>query len=151
MPISTSYNSFHGLLVCAVLAASPVPAKDEPAGPPPDTAVSARFSGQTLELREQDGSCTLHRPGKAPLVLQVKWPCQFHRDDAGRLRVKSREGAPILLVERSERMPNSDRDCLTEVQAVRLRAGELEGSPAVNRVSSCLPFRWDEKVFVGMF
>lgn len=130
------------LLACALPACAHHPA---------DSATRARFAGQQLELRDQDGQCTLIKPDQSDLKLLLKWPCQFHRDPNGRLRTKRVGSTPVLLIESSEKMPAPSQDCHTEIQALRAIEGGLEPSPAVSQVASCPPFQWDEKVFIGLF
>lgn len=115
-----------------------------------DTSTQARIGERRLALQEHDGRCALVEPGQANLDLQLKWPCQFHLDRAGGLRTRQVGENRVLLVESSEKMPDS-QDCRTEIQAVRTHGNGLEASKAVSRVAACPPFQWDEKVFIGLF
>ncbi|MCY1287968.1 hypothetical protein D9M70_369850 [compost metagenome] len=115
-----------------------------------DTATRARLGERQLALKDQDGRCVLEEPGQASLALQLKWPCRFHLDAEGGLRTRQVGETRVLLVESSERMPDS-QDCRTEIQAVRTLGNGLQPSTAVSRVAACPPFQWDEKVFIGLF
>lgn len=115
-----------------------------------DTATRARIGERQLALKEHDGRCALVEPGQAGLDLQLKWPCQFHLDREGGLRTRQVGENSVLLVESSEKVPDS-QDCRTEIQAVRTHGNGLEASKAVSRVAACPPFQWDDKVFIGLF
>ncbi|PAU61568.1 hypothetical protein BZL41_14045 [Pseudomonas sp. PIC25] len=115
-----------------------------------DTATEARLGERQLTLEEHDGRCALVEPGQADLDLQLKWPCQFHRDREGGLRTLQVGENRVLLVESSEKVPDS-QDCRTEIQAVRTLGTGLEPSEAVSRVAACPPIQWDDKVFIGLF
>lgn len=115
-----------------------------------DTATQASLGERQLALKEHDGRCALVEPGQAGLDLQLKWPCRFHLDREGGLRTRQVGENRVLLVESSEKLPDS-QDCRTEIQAVRTHGNSLEASKAVSRVAACPPFQWDEKVFIGLF
>jgi hypothetical protein len=115
-----------------------------------DTATQVRFGERQLALKEHDGRCALEEPGQASLALQLKWPCRFHLDAEGGLRTRQVGETRVLLVESSEKVPDS-QDCRTEIQAVRTLGNGLQPSTAVSRVAACPPFQWDEKVFIGLF
>ncbi|MFC5699302.1 hypothetical protein ACFPU0_27685 [Pseudomonas sp. GCM10022186] len=135
----------HALLCTALCIALPACAQSGA-----DTATQARFGERQLALQEREGRCALVEPGQANLDLQLKWPCQFHLDQEGGLRTRQVGDNRVLLVESSEKVPDS-QDCRTEIQAIRAHGNGLEASRAVSRVAACPPFQWDEKVFIGLF
>jgi hypothetical protein len=118
---------------------------------PVDNATRARFLAQDLQLEARDGNCRLLVPEQPGIDLRLKWPCQFHRDSSGKLRTKQVGERQVILVENSEQLPPPNKDCRTEIQAIRSAEQGLEASPAVSRVAACPPFQWDEKVFIGLF
>ncbi len=135
----------HALLCTALCIALPACAQSDA-----DSATRARFGERQLALQEHGGRCALVESGQDSLDLQLKWPCQFHLDRDGGLRTRQVGENRVLLVESSEKVPDS-QDCRTEIQAVRTLGNGLEPSTAVSRVAACPPFQWDEKVFIGLF
>ncbi len=103
------------------------------------------------DLHKQDGHCSLSRHGRFITKLKLKWPCQFHLDPQNELRIKKLDKYDVFLIEHSEKLATTTKDCRTQVQAVRIFDGKTEASQYVNNVAICLPFQWDEKVFIGLF
>jgi hypothetical protein len=120
------------------------------AQPPADSATQTQFVGKSLRLHEHDGRCGLVSDN-GNLSLLLKWPCRFHLDTQGAVRVQQVGSSHVLLVENSEAMDPPSRDCRTTLQAVRISDHGLEASPVVSQVAACPPFEWDEKVFIGLF
>ena len=138
----------HPSFICLIaLACFAFPARAQPPG---DDATRAQFLGQPLQLHEEKGRCRLVS-GDGELDLLLDWPCRFHLDTHGALRTRQVGDSHVLLVESSEALPASSRNCRTTLQAVRSGRHGLEASPAVSRVATCPPFEWDEKVFIGLF
>jgi hypothetical protein len=85
------------------------------------------------------------------LRLSLSGLCTFHRDDAGALRIMDTDAGPVFLIETSTLQTGSTQDCDTQVLAIRQTADGLMQAPAAARVASCLPFQWDEAMFLGAF
>lgn len=138
-----------GTMLLAVIMATAVRATENDAAAQPDTA---ELAGQPLALVETAGQCAVQLQDGQRLITQLDWPCQFHRESDGRLRVKVIRGIPVALLERSRPAPSRDfpGDCLTSFQAIHLLQGQLELSLA-SEAATCLPSRWDEKIFIGLF
>ncbi|MBJ7223492.1 MULTISPECIES: hypothetical protein [unclassified Brenneria] len=136
------------MLLAAIMASSVLAAEHDAAGPPE----TAEFAGQPLALVETSGQCAVRSQDGQQLVTQLDWPCRFHRKPDGQLRVEVIRGIPVALLERSRPAPSPDfpGDCLTSFQAIRLLQGQLELSLA-SEAAACLPSRWDEKIFIGLF
>lgn len=112
--------------------------------------VQATFAGQQVNLIDDQGRCTLTRPGKPPLTLDMQWPCRFSEDSQQKVRVESFRQAQIIMVERSEPLPAPSKDCATDLQAIRYFKNKLEVAP-VSRVAACGPGHWDQKAYVWQF
>ncbi|MDG0815821.1 hypothetical protein [Bdellovibrio svalbardensis] len=111
----------------------------------------AEFSGYKLSLHNRDGLCVVVANDKLDINLKIKAPCQFHREPNGKLRVHQTGKNPAFLVEHSIKLPAPSNDCDTQIQAIRSVKGKLEASPVASHAAACLPFRWDQKVFDGLF
>jgi hypothetical protein len=77
--------------------------------------------------------------------------CSFHRDASGAVRVMDADAGPIFLVETSIPLIDSPGDCDTRVLAIRLTANGAQAAPTPARVAACLPFEWDDAMFLGAF
>jgi hypothetical protein len=62
-------------------------------------------------------------------------------------RVKDQQ---VLLVQQSTTIPDSRGDCDTRVQALIVSSESVATSTAVARVAMCLPFQWDDAMFIGL-
>lgn len=114
----------------------------------------AEAAGMTLVLQSERDACrliALSETGDEILRLGVAGLCSFHRDSDGVLRTVTSPVGPVLLIETSVPMPNGSGDCRTSVQAVRLTEAGPEAAPSPALVASCLPFQWDEVMFLGVF
>lgn len=140
------------LLLATLLATSLSACAGEKTGTSasPLTLTEAVFVGQPLSLINDQGQCTLVKPDQTHMTLDMEWPCQFSLDRAQQLRVEMFREVPVFMVERSEHLPAPSRDCLTTLQAVRQIKGALEASEA-NRIASCGPGQWDQKMYVAFF
>lgn len=116
----------------------------------PAAFTQAVFVGQPVSLINDQGRCTIVKPDKSHLSLDIEWPCQFSLNQDRQLRVETFNQVPIFMVERSEHMPAPSRDCLTKLQAVRQVKGTFELSD-VNQFASCGPGQWDQKMYTGFF
>ncbi len=110
----------------------------------------AEVGGQLLSLSNEQGRCTLNRAQSAPLTLEMQWPCRFSEDLQKNVRVETYRKALIVMVERSDPLPAPSKNCVTDLQPVRLFNGKLEASP-VSRIAACGPAHWDQKAFVWQF
>ncbi|RON18735.1 hypothetical protein [Pseudomonas frederiksbergensis] len=137
-------------LAASLISLSACAGQEAPAPAAPATPTQAVFVGQPLSLINDQGRCTLVKPDKTHLTLDMEWPCQFSLGQDRQLRVETFRQVPIFMVERSEPMPAPSRDCLTKLQAVRQIKGTLEIS-GVNQFASCGPGQWDQKMYVAFF
>jgi hypothetical protein len=85
------------------------------------------------------------------LRLPLAGLCTFHRDPAGALRVMDTPEGPVFLIETSHPVDGAATDCDTAVLAVRMTAGGPVLAPQPSRVAACLPFQWDDVMFLGAF
>jgi hypothetical protein len=114
----------------------------------------ATLGGSTLILLSDRTACRLVQmtaDTDTILRLPLSGLCTFHRDDAGALRIMDTATGPVFLIETSTLQTGSTQDCDTQVLAVRLTAGGLTPASAAARVASCLPFQWDDAMFLGAF
>ena len=101
---------------------------------------SSRDACRLLVLSEMDDTV---------LRLPLSGLCTFHRDEDGGLRLVQSDAGEIFLIETSTHL--DDGDCRTNVLAVRIENGAYELAPSPATVASCLPFKWDEVMFLGVF
>lgn len=106
---------------------------------------------QVCHIKQQHSTASAPSPARS---LNLAWPCQFHLQKDGKVRVLKRGKYEYLMVESSRPIANS-RDCETEMRAIRARAGARaktwEISEHSNKVASCPPFQWDAIVFGELF
>lgn len=115
---------------------------------------TATLQGSTLLIASDRAACRLvHLAATADAVhrLPLSGLCTFHRDKAGALRVMKTKDGPVFLIETSALQTGSKQDCETRVLAVRLTAGGPKLAPSPAKVSSCVPFHWDDAMFLGSF
>ena len=108
----------------------------------------------TLVVQSERDACrliALSETGDQILRLGMSGLCRFHRTPDGDLRSVDSPLGPVVLVETSAPMPDGSGDCRTSVQAVRLTDAGAEAAPSPALVASCLPFQWDEVMFLGVF
>ena len=101
-----------------------------------------------LLLAESHGRCHLvtspqYLPAQ-PHPTALAWPCQFHTDHQGKVRVLSEKSVQWLLIE-------STTDEATQLQAVRIQGTRVTLSPYHDRVAAKPPFQWDQAMFKGLF
>ncbi len=118
----------------------------------------------TLTLRSRSGMCELQsspadgRAEAQSITLRIPWPCDFHRNPAGRLRVHRSGQSAYVLVQSSKprETPGLERErvatlgCETQLQSLRIDGG-VSASPHIERVAACPPFQWDAFVFTALF
>ncbi|MFS2158158.1 hypothetical protein ACCD10_12460 [Pseudomonas sp. Pseusp122] len=110
----------------------------------------ATFAGQQVNLIDDQGRCTLTRPGNPPLTLDMKWPCRFSEDRQQKVRIENFHKTQIIMVERSEHLPAPSKDCATDLQPIRYFKGKLEAAP-VSQIAACGPGSWDQKAYIWQF
>jgi hypothetical protein len=112
-------------------------------------------AGETLTIKPSEAACILTWTGprgSAELSVGISSPCAFNRDQDGMIRLVGTARGRVALVESS--LPDPDRagSCITHVRGVLVAAdGAVSLSPHISMVAACLPFRWDEKMFIGLF
>jgi hypothetical protein len=110
----------------------------------------AIVAGQNLSLINADGQCAVALPDGKVMATKVLPTCKFHRDDKQTIRTKSQSGGTVVLIESSVGLPEKPGDCDTRVQAIMVKGNTVSLSKASNNVAICLPFYWDDAVFLGM-
>ena len=108
-----------------------------------------------VRLEEHSGLCfaiapTLKNKTQA-YDLGIPWPCDFHRNMEGSVRIIQGQGYSYLLVESSKHQPDAPRDCETHLRAIRATNSKLEVSQHKDVVTSCPPFQWDTIMFTELF
>lgn len=119
-----------------------------------DEAKQEQLYGVTLELRDNGGRCQLtsmSQHQRSVFALSIPWPCDFHRGTDSKVRIYMHRGAAIALIESSRPHPSLPKDCETELQAMKVRKGVVSVSKHTDKVASCPPFQWDQKMFTGLF
>jgi hypothetical protein len=114
----------------------------------------AALADTTLILLSDRTACRvvhMTADGDAVLRLPLSGLCTFHRDAAGAMRIMETEAGPVFLIETSALQTGSTQDCDTQVLALRLTPEGLAQAPAAARVASCLPYQWDDAMFLGAF
>jgi len=109
-----------------------------------------------LELVEQGGTCSVvtstDKTSAAPSSLDMPWPCRFHKEKTGDIRIIREAGYAYILVESSKPKPDSPaKDCETHIRAIRVKDAGITISPHQDRVAACPPFQWDTFVFKALF
>jgi hypothetical protein len=114
----------------------------------------ATLQDTTFALVSDRAACRLVQmapAGDAILRLPLAGLCTFHRDATGALRVMDTPEGAVFLIETSRPLAEGAVDCDTAVLAVRVTAEGAVLAPAPARVASCLPFQWDDVMFLGAF
>lgn len=119
---------------------------------------AASVSGETtvlgyrIELVNSDPCVVRYGRGgeMTDLRLGLSPPCTLHRNADGTVRVRPVKGLQALLVQRSTPAPERPGDCDTHVQALVVAPESVRSSTAVSRVAMCLPFQWDDVMFIGL-
>lgn len=105
-----------------------------------------------LSLVNNSGICQLiYGDTQAKINTKIHWPCNFHRSSGGGIRFLKIQDYQILLIESSRPHAVIKGNCLTEIQALKLFSNKITMSNYSDRVSVCPPFKWDEKMFTGLF
>ena len=145
------------VLVSSLGSINAYAAPQQPAAIAPDLT-KVDLNGETLRLVESQGQCAVQRADQSTLTTDVSWPCFFSKtwargDDRNMKpipRIEKFNDIPIVIVMNIKRPSLPIEDCVSNLQAVRLRSGVLEKSVTmVGR--SCDLNAGDQKVFVGLF
>lgn len=123
------------------------------AGISPSGPSSSRVHVRDLWLELRD--CELvYGSGAAatPLPTQLPAPCQFAKGKDGAVRIVESEAGSVLIVEssRSEAAPSpggATSDCDTRLRGVVVTAKGVQLSRDTQKVATCAPAHWDEKMF----
>lgn len=80
-------------------------------------------------------------------------PCQFSLDDKGKIRIVKVKNNFVVAVESSQPQTNNESgktvtDCDTQIRGVIVGKDFVRLSAQTQKVAMCLPFVWDEKMFV---
>jgi hypothetical protein len=137
--------AMHATLLCPAI----VPASEGGSG-----AMSARLGGLQLRLEEREAVCFItrsNRGGKERVYsLDMPFPCAFHRDPSGDVRV-IRNGKHVYALVESVKHVGGSADCETYLRSVRIVNAELQISEHKDKVASCPPFQWDRIMFTELF
>ncbi|MFO1351345.1 MAG: hypothetical protein U1F68_12000 [Gammaproteobacteria bacterium] len=112
------------------------------------------MAGVEIVVNEAAGMCELTYARDALVIsqrLQLPWPCQFHRDRKGKLRVVDAGGAKIVLLENTRPYPDFPNDCETRLQGVKIDARQVLASQRIQRVAKCPSAQWEEYQFTNLF
>jgi len=115
-------------------------------------STTSSIDGNTMHLYNNAGMCQLVVPSKKiQLNLLIPWPCQFHKNDNGKLRIHEELKKKYFLVESSVPHPDLLGDCITQLQSIVVEGSVFRQSEFKDTVALCPPFVWDTKVFTGLF
>jgi len=113
-----------------------------------------KLAGSRLQLEEHDQIChviNLSSTKKSQMYsLEIPWPCNFHKNRSGEVRIIRNGKYEYLLVEASTPVPDS-HDCETHLRAIRATGKKAYISEYKDKVASCPPFQWDKLVFTELF
>ncbi|HLM61959.1 MAG TPA: hypothetical protein VK308_14230 [Pyrinomonadaceae bacterium] len=125
--------------------------------------VTETVGGKEFSLKNNAGKCQLVFGNKI-IDLGIPWQCDFHRSPDKAVRVfprdfykekkklpKNYKNTQIILIEYSTSNPNNPNDCRTQLQAMKIANGKVTASKLTSNLTSCPPFQWEEKNFVGLF
>ena len=83
--------------------------------------------------------------------LDIPWPCNFHKNKSGEVRIIRNGKYAYSLIESSKPAPGNDHDCETHLRAIRATGQTVFISQHKDKVASCPPFQWDKMVFTELF
>jgi hypothetical protein len=112
------------------------------------------IEGVEFELYDEMKQCGIRysRNGEVKTIaMNIPWPCDFHRALDGEVRKKKTTGSLYLLLESSNKYPGSDGSCETHIQGIKLGGDLIVSSEYHDKVASCPPFQWDDKMFTGLY
>ena len=119
------------------------------------TQGSTTLAENRLELENQNEVCHVKNiaanNSSQPHSLNIPWPCNFHKNKSGDVRIIRSGEYDYLLVESSKPSPENSRDCETHLRSIRAAGEQLEISQHQDKVTSCPPFQWDDMVFIALF
>jgi hypothetical protein len=73
--------------------------------------------------------------------------CQFSKNAEGEVRIFKSNKAYVLAVESSKKNLNNN-DCETYIRGIIITKKAVQLSKQTQKVSMCLPYVWDEKMFI---
>ena len=114
-----------------------------------DVAIVGEAELRLFSSRDACRLLVLSETNDAVLRLPLSGFCTFHRDEDGGLRMVRSDRDEIFLIETSTVL--ADGDCRTNVLAVRIENGSYELALSPATVATCLPFKWDDVMFLGVF
>lgn len=116
---------------------------------------TANLAGNTLQLENNNGVCAVisRSNGGETKTYQagIPWPCNFHKNKSGSVRITRNRQYEYLLIESSKPAGENSRDCETHLQSIRAQGEQLQVSQHQEKVASCPPFQWDEVLFTELF
>ena len=106
-----------------------------------------------MSLHDKAGRCRLRSQADTlpsrEVATAIPWPCAFHLDRQGAVRVLPHKGQSVVLLESS--LVVDPANCVTHLQALRLLRTGVKLSESHDRVASCPPFQWDDMMFTALF
>lgn len=108
---------------------------------------------ESAELAAKGDRCVLTwagENGREELAVGIPFPCAFHREPGGAVRYHLMGSRRLALIEHSTPDP-ARGGCLTTIRGVAFDGEAVALSPGLEKVAACPPFRWDEKMFIGLF
>ncbi|WKJ89203.1 hypothetical protein QZJ86_14370 [Methylomonas montana] len=94
---------------------------------------------------------TLPEGKSADYDLAIPWPCHFHKDMSGSIRMIEAKNYRYVLVESSKPKSDARPDCETQLRSIRVSGRLTEISQHKELVASCPPFQWDVYMFKELF
>jgi hypothetical protein len=114
-----------------------------------------KLADAQLQLEERNQMCYVKNISLSNRTeiydLGIPWPCGFHKSKSGEVRIIRSGKYEYSLIESSQRIPGSERDCETHLRAVRAKDNKVHISEHKDKVASCPPFQWDKLVFTELF
>ena len=96
-------------------------------------------------------NCRLSVKGKdktMEYIFAIPEPCQFSKDRDGTIRTYKTTKQTVIAVESSRPLNNASNDCETNIRGIIISKNSVRLSSISQKVAMCLPFIWDEKVFI---
>lgn len=110
------------------------------------------IAGAQIFVEDADG-CTVMALTDAdlmPMPSTLPWPCNIYSDTNGIPVLLETPKGKVALIE-SSRPVTGTKDCDTRIAAIRVQNGRVTLSDFTDRVAACPPFRWDDKLYTGLF
>lgn len=86
-------------------------------------------------------------------TFPISAPCQFSRNEDGSIRLVKVKKVFVIAIENSQPKNNpsdsTSKDCETSIRGVIVGKNSVKLSLQTQKVAMCLPFVWDEKMFIA--